>query len=238
MAAMQGEFHGKKILLIEDDTNLRQALALLFERAGAAVYSAADGRSGLQEFFSRRPDLVVLDIKLPDVSGLEVCRQIRLFSHTPILILTSCAQNEDVVRGLDLGADDYLTKPFDMDVLLARSRAVIRRATVAPQRETSAYSDGYLTLDFSKRRIVVDGEQVKLTATEFQLLSYLVRNAGRVLTYRQILDYVWGRERAGSEEYVHLYIYYLRKKLEPDPRQPKYLLTEHGVGYRFERPPG
>jgi DNA-binding response OmpR family regulator len=233
---MYGEFQGKKILLVDDDANLRQALSLLFEQAGATVYAAGDGRSGLQELFSHRPDLVVLDVKLPDLSGLEVCRQIRLFSHTPILILTSCAENEQIVCGLDLGADDYLTKPFDMEVLLARSRAILRRSGLAGKKETNAYSDGYLTLDLPKRRIVVDGRPVKLTATEFQLLSFLVRNAGRVLTYQQILEFVWGKDSSGAEEYVHLYIYYLRKKLEPDPKQPKYLLTEHGIGYRFEQP--
>jgi two-component system, OmpR family, KDP operon response regulator KdpE len=231
---MQGEFHGKRILLVDDDARLRQALALLFEQAGADVYSAGDGRKGLQELFSHRPDLVILDVKLPDLSGLEVCRQIRLYSHTPILILTSCTENRQIVQGLNLGADDYLTKPFDMEVLLARSRALLRRATRVEKKETGPYSDGYLTLDFSKRRIIVNGEHVKLTATEFQLLSYLVQNAGCVLTYNQILQSVWGPERSGSEEYVHLYVYYLRKKLEPNPRQPKYLLTEHGIGYRFE----
>ena len=232
---MHAEFHDKSILVVDDDADLRQALVLLFEQAGASVCAAGDGGTGLQHFFNERPDLVILDVKLPDMSGWEVCRQIRVFSPTPILMLTSCTANEDVIRGLDLGADDYVTKPFAPGVLLARSRAVFRRAAVSAQQEPAGvYSDGYLTLDIDKRRILVDGEPVKLTATEFQLLSYLVRNAGQVLTYQQILERVWGRDDWGAADYVHLYIYYLRKKLEPDPPSPRYLLTEHGVGYRFE----
>ncbi|MDX1687520.1 MAG: response regulator transcription factor [Candidatus Promineifilaceae bacterium] len=226
----------KGILVIDDNDGLCEVVRLVLEDTGAEIYTAQSGRDGLRRFFEERPDLVILDIMLPDISGWEVCKQIRLLADTPILLLTTLDEDEAVVRGLDLGADDFLSKPFNMDVLVARSRALLRRASSTPEpKQSFTYSDEYLTVDLQKHRVLVRGEPVKLTATEFELLSYLVRNAGRVLTYAQILERVWGPEYCDSPDYVHVYLSHLRRKLEEDPRQPRYLVTEHGVGYRFER---
>lgn len=233
---MQGTLKGKRILIVDDNDGLCEVVSLIFEETGAHIYTAQNGRDGLKRFFEHRPHLVILDIMLPDIDGWEVCRQIRLLADTPVLMLTTLDEDNAVIRGLDLGADDFLSKPFNMDVLVARSCALLRRASSTPKPAQSlAYNDEYLTVDLQKRRVLVRGESVKLTATEFQLLAYLVQNAGRVLTYEQILDHVWGPEYRGSPDYVHVYVSHLRRKLEEDPRQPRYLQTEHGVGYRFEK---
>ena len=231
-----GELRGKRILLVDEDVRLCQMLVLIFERAGATVYTAHKGREGLFLFFNQSPDLMILDVNLPDMDGWEICRQIRLVSHAPILMLTGAKSTEDVIRGLDLGADDYVTKPFNLDVLVARSGAVLRRSAAPVRKEPEeVYSDGYLTVDFSQRRVFAGGQPVQLTGTEFLLLSCLVQNGGDVLTYGQILEWVWGRADLDAAEYIHLYVQYLRNKLEPDPQHPRYLLTAQGIGYRFER---
>lgn len=228
--------HEKKILVIDDDMNLGQAIKMTFARAGAEVFTAVDGRDGLRQFYEHRPDLVILDVRMPDIDGWETCRQIRLLSNIPIIMLTTMDKDEDVLRGFDYGADDFVTKPFSREVLLARARAVLRRVELLNEADTqSLYSDGYLSIDLRKRRILVNGESIQLTATEFRLLAYLLHNAGQILTYQNILDKVWGWEYQDSIDYVHVYISHLRRKLEVDPRSPKYVLTERGVGYRFER---
>lgn len=228
--------HDKKILVIDDDVNLGQAIKMTFARAGAEVFTAVDGRDGLRQFYEHRPDLVILDVRMPDIDGWETCRQIRLLSNIPIIMLTTMDKDEDVLRGFDYGADDFVTKPFSREVLLARARAVLRRVELLNEADTqSLYSDGYLSIDLRKRRILVNGESIQLTATEFRLLAYLLHNAGQILTYQNILDKVWGWEYQDSIDYVHVYISHLRRKLEVDPRSPKYVLTERGVGYRFER---
>ena len=233
---MQGELKGRGILVIDDNDGLCQIVRLILEESGARIYTAQSGREGLRCFFEHKPELVILDIMLPDISGWEVCKQIRLLADTPILMLTTLDEDDAVVRGLNLGADDFLSKPFNMDVLVARSRALLRRlSSTSPPEPSFAYSDDYLTVDLQRHRVFIRGEPVNLTATEFQLLSYLVRNAGRVLTYGQILERVWGPEYRDSPDYVHVYLSHLRRKLEEDPRHPRYLLTEHGVGYRFEK---
>jgi two-component system KDP operon response regulator KdpE len=229
----------KKILVIDDDVNLGQAIKMTFARAGAEVFTAVDGRDGLRQFYEHRPDLVILDVRMPDIDGWETCRQIRLLSNIPIIMLTTMDKDEDILRGFDYGADDFVTKPFSREVLLARARAVLRRVELLNEADDqSIYSDGYLSIDLRKRRILVDGESIQLTATEFRLLAYLLHNAGQVLTYQNILDKVWGWEYQDSIDYVHVYISHLRRKLETDPRNPKYVLTERGVGYRFERQDG
>lgn len=226
----------KKILVIDDDVNLGQAIRLTFARTGAEVFTAVDGRDGLRQFYEHRPDLVILDVRMPDIDGWETCRQIRLLSNIPIIMLTTLDKDEDVLRGFDYGADDFVTKPFSRDVLLARARAVLRRVELLNEADDQTiYHDDYLNIDLRKRRVVVDGEQTQLTATEFRLLSYLLQNAGQVLTYQNILDKVWGWEYQDSIDYVHVYISHLRRKLEADPRNPRYVLTERGIGYRFER---
>ncbi|MBX3015194.1 MAG: response regulator transcription factor [Caldilineaceae bacterium] len=227
---------GKKILIIDDDVNLGQTIKLTFARAGAQVFTAVDGRDGLRQFYEYRPDLVILDIRMPDINGWETCRQIRLLSNIPIIMLTTLDKDEDIIRGLDHGADDFVTKPFSRDVLLARARAVLRRTDlISTPEDHSTYHDGYLLIDIRKHQIQVNGQNIQLTSTEFRLLSYLLQNAGQVLSYQNILDKVWGWEYQDSIDYVHVYISHLRRKLEIDPRNPRYLVTERGIGYRFER---
>lgn len=226
----------KKILIIDDDVNLGQTIKLTFARVGAEVFTAVDGRDGLRQFYEYRPDLVILDVRMPDINGWETCRQIRLLSNVPIIMLTTLDNDEDVIRGLDYGADDFVTKPFSRDVLLARARAVLRRSEqLAESEDQQIYNDSYLLIDIRKHRVQVDGQAVQLSSTEFRLLAYLLQNAGQVLTYQNILDKVWGWEYQDSIDYVHVYVSHLRRKLEADPRNPRYLLTERGIGYRFER---
>ena len=226
----------KKILIIDDDVNLGQTIKLTFARTGAEVFTAVDGRDGLRQFYEYRPDLVILDVRMPDINGSETCRQIRLLSNVPIIMLTTLDNDEDVIRGLDYGADDFVTKPFSRDVLLARARAVLRRSEqLAEPEDQQSYNDSYLLIDLRKHRVQVDGQAVQLSSTEFRLLAYLLQNAGQVLTYQNILDKVWGWEYQDSIDYVHVYVSHLRRKLEADPRNPRYLLTERGIGYRFER---
>jgi DNA-binding response OmpR family regulator len=226
------ELQGKRILAIDDDPDLLWLINLAFSRAGAQVYTAADGQEGLRQFYAHRPHLVILDVMMPLLNGWHVCGRIRQVCDVPIIMLTVLKEDSDVVRGLDLGADDYVPKPFSMNVLLARARAALRRA-MPPS--TGAYSNGYLTIDLDERRTLVRGQLVRLTATEHQLLAYLFQNADRVLSYQQILENVWGWEHHGDVNYVHVYISRLRKKLEKDPNNPQYLLNERGVGYCFQR---
>ena len=227
----------KKILVIDDDPHLRRLIEATLTQAGALVFTAADGEEGLREFYARQPDLVVLDVMMPKLDGWETCRTIRRLSDVPIIMLTVRGHEDDIVRGLELGADDYITKPFSVKVLAARVQAALRRSkpeTTAPEA-SSGYQDDHLTIDLPARRVYVKGEQVKLTAKEFDLLQYLLENAGRVLTLQQILEHVWGWEYQDDLDYVRVYVWHLRQKIEEDPRRPKYLLTEHGVGYRFEK---
>jgi DNA-binding response OmpR family regulator len=228
----------KKILVIDDDVNLSQMIKFTFSRAGALVYTAVDGREGLHRFYEHRPDLVILDVRMPDVDGWETCRQMRMFSNVPVIMLTTLNKDEEIIRGLDCGADDFVSKPFSREVLLARARALLRRTEAPFELDGQVtYSDDYLVVNLEKRRVLVQGQMVQLTATEFRLLSYLLQNAGQVLTYRTILDKVWGWEYQDSVDYVHVYLSHLRRKIEEDPRNPRYLLTERGVGYRFEKRP-
>ncbi len=226
---------GKKILVIDDDVSLCQTIKFTFTRVGAEVVTATDGREGLQQFYRHRPDVVLLDVRMPDVDGWETCRQIRMLSNVPIIMLTTLHRDEEIVRGLDLGADDFVSKPFSREVLLARARAVLRRVDqpVADENVTG-YNDEYLTVNLERRKVSVGGKTVQLTATEFRLLSFLLQNAGQVLSYQTILDKVWGGEYRDNVDYVHVYLSHLRRKLEADPRNPRYLVNERGIGYRFE----
>lgn len=229
---------GKTILVIDDDVSLCQILEITLTVEGASVFTANDGREGLKKFFAHQPDLVILDVNMPQMDGWETCRQIRLLSSVPIIMLTTLHADKEMVRGLDAGADDFISKPFNADVLLARIRAVFRRLgeTAAPPSK-SQYSDGYLTVLLDRHEVLVEGEPVKVTTTEFQLLSFLLINDGRTLTYKQILDNVWGWEYQESTDYVHVYISHLRRKIEKDPKNPLYFITVHGTGYRFETNP-
>ena len=227
---------GKKVLIVDDDAIMRQLVQQIVLRSGNRFYTADNGAEGVHQFYEHRPDLVILDVTMPMMSGWEVCRHIRQFSNVPIIMLTAMGSERDIVRGLQEGADDYVTKPFNANILQARILAALRRGDL-PNRnqQPMVYSDDHLTLDLTKRRMLVDGNVVKLTATEYRLLCYLFQNAGRILTFRQILENVWGEEYRDHTDYVHVYIWHLRKKLEENPKSPKYILTEHGVGYRFEK---
>ncbi len=223
-------------MIIDDDPELLQLVELVFSRAGAQVYTAASGSKGLRQFYAHQPDLVLLDVIMPKMDGWEVCRHIHQLSDVPLIMLTALSQDDQTIPGLACGADDYVTKPFNSKVLLARVRAVMRRAMQPhPAKKPITYSDSYLMVDLDKHLVSVRGQAVKLSATEHRLLACLLQNAGRLLTYQQILKNVWGEGFWNNSEYIHTYIWYLRQKLEKDPHNPNYLLTEHGLGYRFKK---
>jgi two-component system, OmpR family, KDP operon response regulator KdpE len=230
----------KKVLIIDDDPDLSYILSLTFAREGMQPILAENGRAGLRAFRSLQPDLVILDIMMPEMDGWEVCRRIRSLADTPIIMLTTLSRDRDVIRGLEYGADDFVSKPMSPKVMVARAKATLRRVSKAEAVEASdnilgprCYIDDYLTVNCDERRAYVKGQPVKLTATEFRLLAFMLENAGCVLTYQQILDNVWGWEYRDSIDYVHVYTSHLRRKLEENPREPRYLHTEHGIGYRF-----
>ncbi len=228
--------NGKTVLIVDDDEHVRNITETVFKRNGAQVLTAAGGSEGLRQFFARKPDLVILDIMMPEVDGFEVCQRIRQVSNAPVILLTALNSAEEIIHGLECGADDFVTKPFKSDVLIARVKAVLRRVGMPQETEPrQLYSDDYLTIDLGKRLITTAGSPVRLTRTEYNLLAYLMQNAGWVRTFEQILENVWGYEYQDSLDYVHVYISHLRKKIEPDPKNPEYLQTEHGVGYRFVR---
>ena len=224
------------ILVIDDDQDLRQMLKAQLERKDYQVVLAASGREGLQKAYQVRPDLIILDIMMPGMDGWEVCRRLRELSGVPIIMLTARNMKGDVVKGLEAGADDYLTKPFSAAELNARIQAVLRRSSTPDGKNSSRssfYSNGHLSVDFERRIVRVRGQRVDLTPTEFKLLSCLIRNEGRVLPHRYLLTEVWGPEYADDLDYVKLYIRYLRLKIEDNPSDPTYILTEWGIGYRF-----
>ena len=224
-----------KILVVDDDPVIIQLLTSTLAKSGAAVITAANGQEGLQQFYTHRPDLVILDVKMPDMDGWETCRIIRKLSDVPIIMLTARAADDEIIRGLDSGADDYITKPFNAQVVLARVRAALRRpAQTALTKRSAHYSDGYLTIDLEKNLVLTKGEPIKLTAQEYKLLAYLLQNPNRMLTTQQILENVWGWEYQDEPGHVRIYVWHLRRKLEEDPKEPKYLLTEYGLGYRFQ----
>jgi two-component system KDP operon response regulator KdpE len=223
------------ILIIDDDILVRRLIQSCYQDSGAKTYTAADGNEGLHLFFDVRPDLIILDVMMPDMDGFEVCRQIRQFSETPIILLTALSADEQIIRGLNYGADDFITKPVSPKVLLARSKAVLRRIGQARKTQPAiVYNDNRLTIDPDKRLVLINGEPLKMTPTEFNLLQYLLQNAGRVCTFKQILQHVWGWEYQDSFDYVHVYVSHLRGKIEIDPGNPKYIITVYGIGYRFE----
>ncbi len=227
---------GKKILIIDDDVYIRQITERAFEKAGAEVISASSGNEGLRRLYENKPDLVILDIVMPETDGYATCRQIRRLSDVPIIMLTALNLENNIVHGLDTGADDYVTKPFSQDVLLARARSLLRRTDHVPSDEKYAgYADDYLSINLEMQTVQVNGTPVRLSRTENKLLTYLVQHKGRVLSFKQILESVWGWEYQDSFDYVHVYISHLRKKIEQDPKKPVYFHSEHGMGYRFEK---
>jgi two-component system KDP operon response regulator KdpE len=222
------------ILFIDDDAHLLRIVKLSLEEAGYHVITAKDGAQGLREAFSIQPDLVLLDVMMPNMDGWEVLTRLRALSDLPIIMLTAIDGQADIVKGLNLGADDYMIKPFGVKELQARIAAAIRRAQLpAASQRTADYTDNYLSIDFTKRRITVEGEPVSLTPTEFRLLTCLVRQAGSVVSHKALLTEVWGPEYIDETQYLKLYVRYLREKIEREPSNPEYILTEWGEGYYF-----
>ncbi len=226
---------GKKILVVDDDIHISGLVKATFTAEGAEVFLAADGAEGLRQFYTHRPDLVIIDLMMPELDGWEASQRMLDMAEVPIIMLTSLQDDDSVVRGLEHGAIDYVTKPFSPRVLAARARTALRQAAPAKPTNTGIHRDGYLTIDLHGSRVLVEETPVKLTKTEYKLLSYLFQNAGRPLSFQQILEHVWGWEYQDSIEYVHVYVSRLRQKLEKDPKNPRYLLTEYGIGYRFEK---
>lgn len=225
-----------KLLLIDDDLFFCQHLQMTLSNRGFQLEVAHDAISGLRKAYASVPDLVLLDIMLPNMDGWEACRRFREMSDVPIIIVSALGSTEDVVRGLDLGADSYLVKPVTAEELTARIRAVLRRSAVSnfnSDGRQPIFSFRQLVIDFDKRLVTTDGERVGLTPTEFRLLSVLTRHKGRVLSHRFLLLEVWGADYLGQMDTLHLYISYLRQKIERDPSKPKLIFNERGVGYRF-----
>ena len=221
------------ILIIDDDADLAKIVQINLDREGFKTVVASSGVEGLQKAYSSQPDLVILDIMMPGMDGWTTCRRLREISDVPIVMLTARGMESDIVKGLELGADDYIVKPFGTKELLARIHALLRRADSSSTKRPAIYSDGDLTVDFVKRIVTVREKQVDLTPTEFKLLSTFVQNEGRVLPHRFLLTQVWGPEYADEVNYLKLYVRYLRQKIEEDASNPNYILTEWGVGYRF-----
>ncbi len=226
---------GKKVLVIDDDFHISQLVKETFTEEGADVVTAVDGQDGLRQFYTHKPDLVIIDLMMPEMDGWETTERILELADVPIIMLTSLNDDADVIQGLDRGAIDYITKPFSPKVLVARARTALRYSTTPRPTLANGFRDERLLIDLDHTRILVDGEPVKLTKTEFKVLTYMVQNAGRVLTFQQILEQVWGWEYQDSIEYVHVYVSRLRQKLEKTPKEPRYLITEYGLGYRFEK---
>ena len=224
--------HGARILVVDDEPQILRSLRTTLASHGYDVQTAATGEEALAAADGRLPDLVVLDLVLPGLSGLEVCRRLRARSSLPILVLSARGDERDKVAALDLGADDYLTKPFGVNELLARIRAALRRA-VGARGPSAVVEAGALRVDFDRRQVTLDGAEVRLTPTEFDLLKVLVVNAGRVLTHGYLLRTVWGPEYEGESQLLRVFIGQLRRKVERDPSRPQHILTDPGVGYRF-----
>ena len=222
---------GIKVLVVDDEAQIRRLLKITLEGQRYAVAEASGGQEGLFLAAKVRPDLIILDLGLPDLDGVEVVRQLREWTQTPILILSVREADQDKVAALDAGADDYLTKPFSTEELLARLRVALRHAQPAP--DLPLFTSGELQVDLTRRLVTVRGEPVKLTPTEYALLRLMIQHAGRVLTHRQILKEVWGPAYVDETHYLRVYFAQLRQKLEENPALPQLLLTEPGVGYRL-----
>lgn len=229
-----GETSGPAVVLIEDERPIRRFLRATLISQGYRLFEAATGEEGLAEAAVRQPDVVILDLGLPDIDGLEVIRRLREWTAVPIIVLSARGQEGDKIAALDAGADDYVSKPFGIGELLARMRAVLRHATRNPKEAAnSTFVVGDLSVDLALRRVVVAGEEVHLTPIEYRLLTTLIHYAGKVVTQRQLLKEVWGPHQTEQPHYLRVYIAQLRRKLETDPARPRYLLTEPGVGYRL-----
>ena len=231
---MAKQFDRRKILVVDDEERMVRFIRLNLEHDGFLVSEAFNGKEAIQQLRDVSPDLILLDVMMPDLDGFEVLQMIRETSKVPVLMLTAKGEEDDRVRGLELGADDYITKPFSPREMVSRVKAVLRRTESASGSMHGLLEiDERLKIDFDRREIWLEGKIVKLRPTEYRLLYHLVQNAGWVISHDQLLTKVWGYEYRDEPHYVRLYINYLRKKLEADPSNPKYILTERGVGYRF-----
>lgn len=221
------------IVVIEDDKQIQRFLRTALEAEGMSVFEAATGRQGLTEAGTRKPDLLIVDLGLPDMDGSEVIRSVRAWSTLPIIVLSARTQENEKVLALDAGADDYLTKPFGMDELMARIRAHLRRQNRVQGGVEQQFHFGDMCIDFARRSVTKGGLPIHLTPIEYRLLGVLARNVGKVMTHRHLLREVWGPSHAESSHYLRIYMGHLRQKLEDDPAQPKHLITETGIGYRL-----
>jgi two-component system KDP operon response regulator KdpE len=225
-----------KILLIDDDPFICEIVSGILKMSGYVIVAENSGQEGLRELYRFQPDLVLLDIMMPEMDGLEVLMHVRTLTDIPVIMLSALSQTDVTVRALEMGADDFVKKPFEKEELLARVQSVLRRATASsPAKWAYHYHDGYLVIDIRQRQARVEGNPVRLTATEFALLEFLYLHNGKVCTYTQILENDWGGASSNRLQYIHVYIWKLRQKIERDPNAPKYLITEYGVGYRFEK---
>ena len=225
-----------KILLIEDEEDVVVLLRFRFEQEGYEVLSAANGVEGLRILQQEHPHLVLLDVMMPRMNGWETCKRIRQYSDVPIIMLTALGQETDKVRGLEMGADDFVTKPFSLAELIARVRAALRRGRQPLSENVTVQIDERLTVDRSQRQVVVDGQKTELSPTEFRILDCFLDNQGRILTHQSLLTQVWGWEYLDETDYLKVYIHHLRKKIEENPGKPSYIVTERGLGYRFQAP--
>lgn len=223
---------GARILVVDDEPQIRRSLQVNLERSGYAVETVETGEAALSSFRNRRPDVVILDLIMPGMGGVEVVRRIRESSTVPIIVLSAMGEEARKVDALELGADDYMTKPFGMDELLARIRSLLRRAAGAHSPDP-VFMTGDLCVNFDRREVTLDQKPVKLTPTEYDLLKFMIEHAGKVLTQRMLLQEVWGQAYVDQAQYLRVFIGQLRKKLEKDPTRPRFILTDPGVGYRF-----
>ncbi len=228
------------ILTADDDPQLLRLVSRNLELEDYEVITANDGQQALERIETQMPDLVLLDVMMPKMDGFTVCQRVRAFSAVPIILITARGQDQDKVRGLDLGADDYLTKPFSVDELLARVRAVLRRTQFSAGEPTQAMNAmariGELVIDYRQRLVTAAGRELSLTPTEYRLLAYLAQNAGRIVTQDLLLERIWGAEYVGESHMLQVNINRLRRKIEPDPAHPRYILTKVGIGYQLTNP--
>jgi two-component system KDP operon response regulator KdpE len=224
----------QRILIADDEPQITRVLRTGLTTRGYEVRVAADGESALDTFNDWHPDLVITDLSMPNMDGIELCGRLRLISQVPIVVLSVKGEEKTKVEALDAGADDYVTKPFGIEELLARVRAALRRAPSTSTEDTAVLEEGDFHLDFETRDVSVKGRDIHLTPKEFELLAHLIRHAGKVLTHRKLLTAIWGGNYAEQTEYLRVFIGQLRKKIEPDPATPRYILTEPWIGYRFD----
>lgn len=224
---------GARILVVDDEIEIMRALQRSLTAHGYEVFSAANGEDALESIIHHRPDLILLDLGLPGISGLEVCKRVREQSNLPIIVLSVKDTERDKVLALDLGADDYVSKPFSMNEVLARVRVALRHTAQVQAGTEPVFVAGPLKVDFAQRLVQVDGQEVKLTPTEYDLLKALIKNNGKIMTRQMLLSQVWGTGYGAEAHYLHVYIGQLRRKIEPDPAHPRFILTVSGVGYRF-----